>query len=110
MSAPVHVYKAYIGAGLDEVWRGITDGELTSQYRGPCHPDLGMAEFGTGVRSDWTPGASVEHVTRDGEVVADGKVIAIDVGAEPRAGGQDVDAQEGVTHRRGLSWIDGSAP
>ena len=54
MSAPVHVYKAYIGAGLDEVWRGITDGELTSQYRGPCHPDLGMAEFGTGVRSDWT--------------------------------------------------------
>ena len=78
MSAPVHVYKAYIGAGLDEVWRGITDGELTAQYRGPCHPDLGMAEFGTGVRSDWTPGASVEHVTRDGEVVADGKVIAID--------------------------------
>ena len=29
MSAPVHVYMAYIKADLDEVWRGITDGDLT---------------------------------------------------------------------------------
>jgi|TARA_B100000315_G_scaffold171326_1_gene159837 uncharacterized protein YndB with AHSA1/START domain len=78
MSAPVHVHKAYIKASLGEVWKGITDGELTSQYRGPCHPDLGMAEYGTGVQSDWTPGAPVRHVTRDGTVVADGEVIAID--------------------------------
>ncbi len=78
MTAPVHVYKAYIKAGLDEVWQGITDGDLTAKYRGPCHPDLGMVEYGTGVKSDWTPGASVEHITRDGSVVADGEVIAID--------------------------------
>ena len=78
MSAPVHVYKAYIKADLDEVWRAITDGDLTAQYRGPCHPDLGMAEYGTGVKSDWKPGSSVQHVTRDGSVVADGEVIAID--------------------------------
>ncbi len=78
MSAPVHVYKAYIKADLETVWQGITDGKLTSQYRGPCHPDLGMAEYGTGVRSDWTPGASVEHVNGSGTVVADGEVIAID--------------------------------
>ena len=71
MSAPVHVYKAYIKADLAEVWRAITDGDLTAQYRGPCHPDLGMAEYGTGVRSDWKPGSSVQHVTRDGSVVAD---------------------------------------
>jgi uncharacterized protein YndB with AHSA1/START domain len=78
MSAPAHAYKVYIKAGLDEVWRGITDGEMTANYRGPCHPDLGMAEFGTRVESDWTTGATVEHVARDGKVVADGKVIAID--------------------------------
>ncbi len=78
MSAPVHVYKAYIKADLAEVWRAITDGDLTAQYRGPCHPDLGMAEYGTGVKSDWKPGSSVQHVTRDGSVVADGEVIAID--------------------------------
>ena len=78
MSAPVHVYMAYIGAGLDEVWRGITDGDLTAQYRGPCDPNLGLAEYGTRVESDWTPGAPVRHVTRDGSVVADGEVIAVD--------------------------------
>ena len=78
MSAPVHVYMAYIGAGLDEVWRGITDGDLTAQYRGPCDPNLGLAEYGTRVESDWTPGAPIQHVTRDGSVVADGEVIAID--------------------------------
>ena len=76
MSAPAHAHKVYIKAGLDEVWRGITDGEMTANYRGPCHPDLGMAEFGTRVESDWTTGATVEHVARDGKVVADGKVIA----------------------------------
>jgi len=37
-----------------------------------------MAEYGTGVKSDWKPGSSVQHVTRDGSVVADGEVIAID--------------------------------
>ena len=78
MSAPVHVYMAYIGAGLDEVWRGITDGDLTAQYRGPCDPNLGLADYGTRVESDWTPGAPIQHVTRDGSVVADGEVIAID--------------------------------
>jgi len=78
MSAPVHAYKAYIKASLDEVWRGITDGDLTAQYRGPVHPDLGLATYGTGVKSDWKPGSPVLHVTRDGSVVADGEVIAID--------------------------------
>ena len=78
MSAPVHVYMAYIGAGLDEVWRGITDGDLTAQYRGPCDPNLGLAEYGTRVESDWTPGAPVQHITPDGSVVADGEVIAVD--------------------------------
>lgn len=78
MSAPGHVYMAYIGASLDEVWRGITDGDLSAQYRGPCDPNLGLAEYGTRIESDWTPGALVQHVTRDGSVVADGKVIAVD--------------------------------
>ena len=43
MTAPVHVYKAYIKAGLDEVWQGITDGDLTAQYRGalPSRPGHG---------------------------------------------------------------------
>ena len=78
MSAPAHVYMAYIGATLDEVWRGITDGDLTAQYRGPCDPNLGLAEYGTRIESDWTPGALVQHVTHDGSVVADGEVIAVD--------------------------------
>ena len=78
MPAPVHVYMAYIGATLDQVWQGITDGEMTAQYRGPCDPNLGLAEYGTRVESDWKPGALVQHITRDGSVVADGRVISID--------------------------------
>ena len=79
MTAPVHVYKAYIKAGLDEVWQGLTDGDLTAKYRGPCHPDLGMAEYGTGDASPIghrVPRSSTSLVMAS--VVADGEVIAID--------------------------------
>ncbi len=67
MSTPAHVYQAYIRAGLNEVWRAITDGDMTEQYF-----------YGTRVESDWTAGSPIRYTYPDGTVAADGHVISID--------------------------------
>ncbi len=69
MPAPVHVYQTFIKATPQEVWRAITDGEVTVKYF-----------YGTRVESDWEPGAQVTYRGEDGALVADGEVLAIDPG------------------------------
>jgi uncharacterized protein YndB with AHSA1/START domain/DNA-binding transcriptional ArsR family regulator len=67
MSDPAHVYQTYIRASIQDVWRAITDGDLTVQYF-----------YETRVTSEWTPGASIRYDGADGVVAADGTIIDID--------------------------------
>jgi uncharacterized protein YndB with AHSA1/START domain len=67
MSKPSHLYQAYIAAPREEVWRAMTDGDLTVQYF-----------YGTRVESSWEPGSPLRYAASDGTVVADGKVIAFE--------------------------------
>jgi uncharacterized protein YndB with AHSA1/START domain/DNA-binding transcriptional ArsR family regulator len=62
---PYYVYVTYIESSPERVWQALTDAELTARYWG--HSNV----------SDWTPGASFEHVRVDGSGVADvvGKVL-----------------------------------
>jgi uncharacterized protein YndB with AHSA1/START domain/DNA-binding transcriptional ArsR family regulator len=68
-SVPTRVYVTYIRASAEQVWRALTDADLTARYWG--HANV----------SDWQPGSTWEHRRVDGlgpvEVV--GRVIA----AEP---------------------------
>ena len=62
-----HVYRIFINASPERVWRAITDGDETVQYY-----------FGTRVVSDWAPGSHLRYDYPDGTVAADGDVIAVD--------------------------------
>jgi len=66
---PTYVYVTYIRASAEQVWRALTDADLTAQYWG--HANI----------SDWRPGSTWEHRRVDGSGVADvnGTVIT----AEP---------------------------
>jgi uncharacterized protein YndB with AHSA1/START domain/DNA-binding transcriptional ArsR family regulator len=68
-SVPTYVYVTYIHATAEQVWRALTDAELTAQYWG--HANV----------SDWQPGSAWEHRRADGSGIADvvGKVLT----AEP---------------------------
>ena len=68
-SVPTYVYVTYIHATAEQVWRALTDADLTARYWG--HANV----------SDWQPGSTWEHQRTDGSGVADvvGKVVA----AEP---------------------------
>ena len=65
--APDFVYTIYIAAGVDRVWNGLIDRELTKAY---------WSHFNV---SDWKPGSRWEHVRSDesGKVDIVGKVIEI---------------------------------
>jgi uncharacterized protein YndB with AHSA1/START domain len=67
MSQPTHVYKMYIAAPVEEVWKAITDGDVTVQYF-----------YGTRVASGWSPGDEIVYTYPDGTVAADGEVLACD--------------------------------
>ncbi len=67
VSDPVHVYRSYIRAPLDDVWNAIVDGDQTVRYF-----------YGTRVKSGWDPGSDIRYEAPDGSVVADGEVLAID--------------------------------
>jgi uncharacterized protein YndB with AHSA1/START domain len=69
MTKPAHVYTAHIAAPASEVWRALTDGDMTVQYY-----------YGTRVESTWEAGATVRYTYPDGTLVADGEIIAIDAG------------------------------
>ena len=68
---PNYVYVTYIRANPEQVWRALTDADLTAQYWG--HANV----------SDWQPGSTWEHRRVDGSGAVDvvGKVLE----AEPPA-------------------------
>jgi uncharacterized protein YndB with AHSA1/START domain/DNA-binding transcriptional ArsR family regulator len=70
MDQPIHVYTAYIAASPDEVWKAITDPDLTVQYF-----------YGTRVDSSWEQGSPIRYLGSDDQVVADGEIIACEPGS-----------------------------
>ncbi|MEU1388539.1 MULTISPECIES: SRPBCC family protein [unclassified Nonomuraea] len=70
-SVPTYVYVTYIRASAEQVWRALTDADLTARYWG--HRNI----------SDWRPGSPWEHRRVDGSDAIDvtGEVIE----AEPPA-------------------------
>jgi uncharacterized protein YndB with AHSA1/START domain/DNA-binding transcriptional ArsR family regulator len=66
---PTYVYVTYIRAGAEQVWRALTDADVTARYWG--HANV----------SDWQPGSTWEHRRVDGSGAVDvvGRVIT----AEP---------------------------
>ena len=68
-SVPTYVYVTYIRAGAQQVWRALTDADLTARYWG--HANI----------SDWQPGSPWEHRRVDGSGAVD--VVGRVVEAEP---------------------------
>ena len=68
MSVPAYVYVTYIRASTGQVWRALTDADLTASYWG--HANV----------SDWHPGSRWEHRRTDGSDRADvvGRVLESD--------------------------------
>ena len=68
-AVPTYVYVTYINATAEQVWRALTDADLTARYWG--HANV----------SDWQPGSTWEHRRADGSDAVDvvGKVLT----AEP---------------------------
>ncbi|NDU76456.1 metalloregulator ArsR/SmtB family transcription factor [Actinomadura sp. DSM 109109] len=69
MTVPSYVYVTYIRARAEEVWRALTDADLTARYWG--HSNV----------SDWRPGSPWEHRRPDGSGVVD--VVGRVLEAEP---------------------------
>ena len=67
MDKPVHIYKSYIRATLDEVWDAITNPEQTVQYF-----------YGTAVESDWEVGSAMTYAYPDGTLASEGQILSID--------------------------------
>lgn len=67
MEKPVHVYKAFIRAAIEEVWDAITNPDKTSQYF-----------YGTLVDSDWEVGSEMNYFYPDGKKASEGHIISID--------------------------------
>ncbi|MEV3924568.1 ArsR/SmtB family transcription factor [Actinomadura coerulea] len=59
-TVPTYVYVTYIRASAEQVWRALTDADLTARYWG--HANI----------SDWKPGSPWEHRRSDGSGVVDG--------------------------------------
>lgn len=68
-TVPTYVYVTYIRATAEDVWKALTDAELTARYWG--HANV----------SDWQPGSPWEHRRIDGSDVAD--VVGAVLKAEP---------------------------
>ncbi|WP_306999543.1 ArsR/SmtB family transcription factor [Amycolatopsis thermophila] len=68
MNVPDYVYVTYIRASAEQVWKALTDADLTARYWG--HENV----------SDWQPGSRWEHRRADGSGVADvvGEVLESD--------------------------------
>ena len=68
-AVPTYVYVTYIRAGAEQVWRALTDADLTARYWG--HANI----------SDWQPGSDWEHRRTDGSGAVD--VVGRVLEAEP---------------------------
>ncbi|MBP2704213.1 metalloregulator ArsR/SmtB family transcription factor [Microbispora sp. RL4-1S] len=58
-TVPTYVYVTYIRANADQVWKALTDADLTARYWG--HANV----------SDWQPGSTWEHRRTDGSGAVD---------------------------------------
>ena len=56
---PAYVYVTYIKATPEQVWRALTDADLTARYWGHRN------------ESDWQPGSTWQHVRTDGSGISD---------------------------------------
>ena len=65
--SPKHVYEVYLRAKPEEVWRAITDSELTKQYY-----------YDNTVESDWTPGSPIVYRNPDGTEAITGEIVEAD--------------------------------
>lgn len=65
MTTPTHIYETYIRCEPADVWRALVEGDQTVRYY-----------FGTRVESTWAAGASIRYLGQDGQVVADGEIVA----------------------------------
>jgi uncharacterized protein YndB with AHSA1/START domain/DNA-binding transcriptional ArsR family regulator len=68
-TVPTYVYVTYIRAGAEQVWKALTDADLTARYWG--HANI----------SDWQPGSDWEHRRTDGSGAVD--VVGRVLEAEP---------------------------
>jgi len=67
MDKPVHIYKSYISATVEEVWDAIINPDKTVQYF-----------YGTLVDSDWEVGSSMNYYYPDGRQASEGQILSID--------------------------------
>ena len=58
-TVPAYVYVTYIKASPEQVWRALTDADLTARYWGHRN------------ESDWQPGSTWQHLRTDGSGVSD---------------------------------------
>lgn len=70
MDRPAHVYKAYINAPQAEVWKAITDPDMTQQYF-----------YGTRVDSEWKEGGRIDYLQGDGSKASEGTILSIEEGS-----------------------------
>jgi uncharacterized protein YndB with AHSA1/START domain/DNA-binding transcriptional ArsR family regulator len=56
---PAYLYVTYIKATPEQVWRALTDADLTARYWGHRN------------ESDWQPGSTWQHVRTDGSGISD---------------------------------------
>lgn len=82
-SVPSYIYVTYIHASAEQVWRALTDAELTARYWG--HRNV----------SDWQPGSTWEHRRVDGSDRVDvtGRVIEAEPPTRLRVTFEDSDEE-----------------
>ena len=61
------VFEIYIKTTPERLWEAITDDEMRRRY-----------SFGVGVRSDWTPGASIEMLSAGGFAINEGEILEVE--------------------------------
>jgi uncharacterized protein YndB with AHSA1/START domain len=61
------VFEIYIKTTPERLWEAITDSEMRSKY-----------SFGTGIKSDWTPGSRYQAIHPAGVEIAEGENLEVD--------------------------------
>ncbi len=63
---PRHVYHVFIRTSPEQLWRALTEGELTKRYF-----------YSTEVESDWKTGSPFVYRNLDGEAEIEGEVLEV---------------------------------
>jgi uncharacterized protein YndB with AHSA1/START domain len=61
------VFEIYIKTTPERLWEAITDSDMRSKY-----------SFGTGIKSDWTPGSRYQAIHPAGVEIAEGENLEVD--------------------------------